>query len=541
MNFSGYELQIFVSVLIVLGCAFVALLVDYLKGSNEKLRESHVELLARQDIAASQPAGETSAILKALSDQTSALRAIINRPIQVTTAAPAPASLSTFPVSSIPSPKRQFVANAAPEREKVKVARIPETRVAAAAEPEATLPTVAAEPEVAPAPPEILVAPALPQAEEVLPPNVIRIRLMPDLNRRETKAAPVEAVEPVEVAEETVALEPEMEPETPSIAEEVVAVAESPLVVAPEPAEIVAQKTLEAELTEAEPVLEEVQIEAILPEEEMAPVALEAEESSTNGTATDTPVVAAVETETHEAEALKTPDFDQFLEELVAEFAPHSHFYSEAPSAESPRLPYAFEPTPLTSMSALPILPQLNLHPDGELLLNHEAESNLEEFMPNLVVPSGIHPVDVFSGLLERKELLTGLVVSVGINEYGQLHENLGAAADELLRSVDGLMTGLAGIDGFCTRKKPDEFVLIFAKLSGSAAQRRLSELSEQLWDFQLRNLGTFSVVFSWGAKEVQRENLSEAVAAATERMKETQSSRKSVSMDRSRRRRATA
>lgn len=43
------ELQIFVSLLVVLGAAFVALICDFLKGNNEKLREFNIELITRQE------------------------------------------------------------------------------------------------------------------------------------------------------------------------------------------------------------------------------------------------------------------------------------------------------------------------------------------------------------------------------------------------------------------------------------------------------------------------------------------------------------
>ena len=39
MEFGPYQLQIIVSVVVVLGAVFVALIVDYLKGNNEQLRE----------------------------------------------------------------------------------------------------------------------------------------------------------------------------------------------------------------------------------------------------------------------------------------------------------------------------------------------------------------------------------------------------------------------------------------------------------------------------------------------------------------------
>lgn len=42
------ELQIFVSLMVVLGAAFVALVCDYLKGNNERLREANLELQVRR-------------------------------------------------------------------------------------------------------------------------------------------------------------------------------------------------------------------------------------------------------------------------------------------------------------------------------------------------------------------------------------------------------------------------------------------------------------------------------------------------------------
>jgi hypothetical protein len=43
------EFQIFVSLLVVLGAAFVALVCDFLKGNNEQLREANIELRVRQE------------------------------------------------------------------------------------------------------------------------------------------------------------------------------------------------------------------------------------------------------------------------------------------------------------------------------------------------------------------------------------------------------------------------------------------------------------------------------------------------------------
>lgn len=54
------ELQIFVSLVVVLGAAFVALICDFLKGSNERLREANLELQVRQDQRFVQPAEQVA-------------------------------------------------------------------------------------------------------------------------------------------------------------------------------------------------------------------------------------------------------------------------------------------------------------------------------------------------------------------------------------------------------------------------------------------------------------------------------------------------
>ena len=77
--------------------------------------------------------------------------------------------------------------------------------------------------------------------------------------------------------------------------------------------------------------------------------------------------------------------------------------------------------------------------------------------------------------------------------------------------------------------------MLVFAGESGSVAQRRLNGLSERLWDFQLRSLGNFSVMFSWGATEANAETFEDAVEAASERMRETRHNRRTISMEKTR------
>ena len=49
MDLGALDIQIFVSLVVVLGAAFVALVCDYLKGNNEQLREKNVELRVRSE------------------------------------------------------------------------------------------------------------------------------------------------------------------------------------------------------------------------------------------------------------------------------------------------------------------------------------------------------------------------------------------------------------------------------------------------------------------------------------------------------------
>jgi GGDEF domain-containing protein len=362
MNIVGYEFQVIFCALILLSLAAVALIVDYLKGMNEKLRERQIDLEARHETMVQRVEEDNTKLLRALAEQSKAFRDMTRQSIVVTTkpAENALPEISLQPVAEIP---------AAPQSEPV----LTEAGPVAVAEPEPVMET--------PAP-----------AEETLPANVIRIRLKSNN---------------------------------------------------PEPAA------------------------------HQEPIANPAE-----------------------------PDFEKFLEELVSEF-------DAAPQSDS-------------DLGAL--------------------SSKLEEFSDRLELPAGAHPPAVLNQLLERKELLTGLVISVGINEYMKLEEIHGvAAAGELLNTVDSLMMDLVGDTGFCSRRSDDEFVVVFPRLTGAPAQQRLSEFAEKLWDYQLQTLGTFSVVFSWGASEAQHQLFGDVLSTAYENMIETRGTRKNASSDPGHKHRATA
>ncbi|MBZ5606038.1 MAG: hypothetical protein LAO79_27405, partial [Acidobacteriia bacterium] len=139
--------------------------------------------------------------------------------------------------------------------------------------------------------------------------------------------------------------------------------------------------------------------------------------------------------------------------------------------------------------------------------------------------PAGFHDGFILSQLVQSRKPVSGLVVSIGVNaprnEDGSLEEN-----------VRGLIQSLIGPSDFACQSSQEEFLLIYPGERGAAAQRKLSQIAQQLWDFQLRSLGEASILFCWGGVEVRSESIDEAIASANERMQETRRGRKLLTME---------
>ena len=132
-------------------------------------------------------------------------------------------------------------------------------------------------------------------------------------------------------------------------------------------------------------------------------------------------------------------------------------------------------------------------------------------------IPTGLSDRAALQPLLEADDPFTGLVVLVGIdNGLTRRQEH----------PAQPFIEGLLGATEFACRNSDDEFLIICPGLRGAEAQRRLNEISERLWNFQLRGQGSFSVLFSWGGIGVSNEPLLNAIASATERMQQTKRSR---------------
>ncbi len=141
-----------------------------------------------------------------------------------------------------------------------------------------------------------------------------------------------------------------------------------------------------------------------------------------------------------------------------------------------------------------------------------------------LSLPAGFQDGFVLTKLAQSHQPISGLVVSVGVSAARKSDGTLPEPVGQLIGS-------LIGPNDFAAQAGEDEFLLIYPEERGASAQRRLSEIAQQLWDFQLRCLGTFEILFSWGGLEVRSESIDEAIASASERMQETKRGRKLLTM----------
>lgn len=137
---------------------------------------------------------------------------------------------------------------------------------------------------------------------------------------------------------------------------------------------------------------------------------------------------------------------------------------------------------------------------------------------------TGFHDGFVLNKLVQARQPVSGLVVSIGVNASGKSDRKLPEGVSKLVES-------LIGPNDFAAQSGEDEFLLIYPREHGASAQRRLSQIAQQLWDFQLRSLGSLQILFSWGGVEVRSESIEEALASASERMQETKRGRKLLTM----------
>jgi hypothetical protein len=139
------------------------------------------------------------------------------------------------------------------------------------------------------------------------------------------------------------------------------------------------------------------------------------------------------------------------------------------------------------------------------------------------IVPSGMFNQWPLEVLLHITKPFTGLVVLIDlVATHRRPSHN-----DGLLQLVTACVASLLGPNDFGCRTSEDEFVMVCPGLVGPQAQRRLNQISEQLWEFQQRGHGAASVLFSWGGIGASEKPLSEALVAAVHRMNRINRNRK--------------
>lgn len=158
---------------------------------------------------------------------------------------------------------------------------------------------------------------------------------------------------------------------------------------------------------------------------------------------------------------------------------------------------------------------------DWSLLLSHGTKTVRRVENPAPVrIPAGFHEGCVLGQMVQRRQPVSGLVVSIGVNTPRNSDGSFPDAVRNLIRS-------LIGPADFACQSNEDEFLLVYPNERAASAQRRLSEIAQQLWEFQLDSAGAFSILFSWGGVEVRGQSIGEAIASANERMHETRRGRK--------------
>ena len=540
MHLGSVELQIFVALVLVLGSAFVALICDFLKGNNEQLRERNIELRVRQDererMGLFEPLAHPIAWLQgltALARNPSLAEAVAGAATQqspaASQAAEYEASTAQEAAGQPPPPSQPDLDNltsgssvSEADRNPARRHRYDEFKATAKQQSWATkeeLEQLAGraarirarheasqrkveEPHVAAA--EIKEAPRRPSKVAELPKLETLSGLMP-----------VQAPTPVEEAEAAAAQEVEV---TIEIAEPrpVVAIVEeqAPAAVAEtsapsawvfrpaEPETLATESTPEVAEEEIPAAIVEAQPEQPPPPPVSDPVIdIWRRPMAAAETATPPPVPHHEPIRTRIQPVEVTP-----LEDAITEqFPPPADIRQPEPALDVVALQKAMSesaPAPVRPVAMEPV-----------------AEAKLE-------IPAGLHEAAVLSQLLENQAPYTGVVVAIGLNDYETLREKLASGTDSVA-ALNKMVLSMLRPQDFACRFQDDEYILIYPGERGSSAQRRLFQVSEKLWDFQLRSLGNLSVMFSWGGLEVTNETLAEAVASARERMYQTKRNRK--------------
>jgi GGDEF domain-containing protein len=155
--------------------------------------------------------------------------------------------------------------------------------------------------------------------------------------------------------------------------------------------------------------------------------------------------------------------------------------------------------------------------------------------LDNQAIPGGVHPPAILSDLLLSEETFFGVTLSISVVDYVRLTaENGKEAVEEVMSALETLVQASGSPADLVCRISEDEFIVVCPGATGAVATSRVQLLSENLWDFQLRSLVSFAILFSWGASESglmpnMPRILADSVDRAREQMLESRRSRRAL------------
>jgi len=118
---------------------------------------------------------------------------------------------------------------------------------------------------------------------------------------------------------------------------------------------------------------------------------------------------------------------------------------------------------------------------------------------------------------IASERAFTGVAVSISVNDLdGSMWHS-----PALMRSVSQDIAGLLGERGFGCRTAYDEFLI--ACPQEQDLPQRLKQITMRLWECQLRGQRAGSIRIAWGGVEARNQPLSETLAAAADRMRQSQ------------------
>lgn len=581
MQIAILDIEIFSGLVVLLGAIFVALICDFLKGNNEQLRERNVELRTRQEEREKlgifqNPMQWIQALAEALRPQTaeaaqeSAASAAMNREAEAFSPLRRTTEPETTGAETDGGPMRrrmydemkaraqpatppwankeeleQLAERAARIRARHETHKTNDERVkqetAAQIEQDKARETAPAAPPVPPTPAATTTAArveAPPAAEPERPRPVVKLvgssAMMPVYTPGPTVPESILSFDQNKPGFRSSVSLPAYVPEQPA------AIAETP-VAAPQPskeesnAEIAKLKVLPIDRSAPDRYDGPVEIEPLDLEAEIqrvAEVALTdarqaAEAEAAAAASAETLSPAATEPAVTEPVA-DSPEPPAVLHAVPPTVTSVTPLPEDVPTTAAEQIPApavaeAAEP-PVVAPAAAAIVPALAAAIQ---------EATEREKVPVLEIPAGLHDSATLRSLIETGMPFSGVAVAIGINDYTGLKEKLAANSGlDSIGALNRMVQSMLRPQDFACQFTDDEFILLYPGESGPSAQRRLFQVSEKLWDFQLRSLGHLSVMFSWGGLEVQNERLTEAVASARERMYQTRRNRKSSPLE---------